>query len=143
MGFVRKFARVILFRIITHKGDDKRKKIDSYAINLGRCIYCGLCAEVCPELAIVMGDRFENASLARAQYAGKHELLRPIDEAKTHTQLEFAGFGSVSAQADKSLRPTPIAWDKPISLESTFEKVDSSAETGRSRKTPSKEMCNV
>ena len=76
-----------------------------------------------------MGNRFENASLARAQYAGKPELLRPIDEAKTCTQLEFAGFGSVSVDADSRLAPTPIAWDKPISLESTFEKVDSSTQT--------------
>ena len=129
-GLCEKICTSNCIRIITHKGDDKRKKIDSYTINLGRCIYCGLCAEVCPELAIVMGDCFENASLARAQYAGKPELLRPIDEAKTCTQLEFAGFGSVSAQADRALRPTPIVWDKPCeaTLDSSAAKLDSTAQ---------------
>ena len=27
---------------------------------MGRCIFCGYCAEVCPELAIVHGGRYEN-----------------------------------------------------------------------------------
>ena len=113
-GLCEKICTSNCIRIITHKGEDKRKKIDSYTINLGRCIYCGLCAEVCPELAIVMGSRFENASEARAQFASKNELLKPIDEARSYIQQEFSGFGSVSVDADSRLKPTPILWDKPV-----------------------------
>lgn len=113
-GLCEKICTSNCIRIITHKGEDKRKKIDSYTINLGRCIYCGLCAEVCPELAIVMGSRFENASEARAQFASKNELLKPIDEARSYIQQEFSGFGSVSADADSRLKSTPILWDKPV-----------------------------
>ena len=120
-GLCEKICTSNCIRIITHKGADKRKKIDSYTINLGRCIYCGLCAEVCPELAIVMGNRFENASLARAQFAPKSSLLRPEHEAKSLSQVEFSGFGSVSVDADSRLKPTPIVWEKPLALESSVE----------------------
>lgn len=46
-----------------YKGEDNCKKIDFYMINLGCCIYCGLCVEVCLELVIVMGNWFENVSI--------------------------------------------------------------------------------
>ncbi len=130
-GLCEKICTSNCIRIITHKGEDKRKKIDSYTINLGRCIYCGLCAEVCPELAIVMGSRFENASEARAQFASKNELLKPIDEARSYAQQEFSGFGSVSADADSRLKPTLILWDKPVvaGAEAGAE-VDSGVESG-------------
>lgn len=140
-GLCEKICTSNCIRIITHKGDDERKKIDSYTINFGRCIYCGLCAEVCPELAIVMGGRFENASEVRSQFGGKNELLKPLQEAKEHRQQEFLGFGSVSADADVRLKPTPIVWDKPES------KIDSDAnaiESSQSKQAESeKEVGNV
>lgn len=107
-GLCEKICTSNCIRIITHKGEDGRKKIDSYTINLGRCIYCGLCAEVCPELAIVMGDRFENASEQRAHFGIKQDFLKETNEAKNHTQEEFAGFGSVSFDADDRVKKTPL-----------------------------------
>lgn len=110
-GLCEKICTSNCIRIITRQGEDKRKKIDSYTINFGRCIYCGLCAEVCPELAIVMGQRFENASENRAQFGGKNELLKSVEEARNLTQQEFLGFGSVSMDADSRLKATPVVWD--------------------------------
>ena len=110
-GLCEKICTSNCIRIITHRGEDNRKKIDSYSINLGRCIFCGLCAEVCPELAIVMGERFENASEARAQFATKKELLVSEDEAKAHSLVEFSGFGSYTSGADRRLKGTPVAFD--------------------------------
>lgn len=110
-GLCEKICTSNCIRIITHRGEDNRKKIDSYSINLGRCIFCGLCAEVCPELAIVMGQRFENASEARAQFATKKELLVSEGEAKSHSLVEFAGFGSYTSGADMRLKGTPVAFD--------------------------------
>lgn len=107
-GLCEKICTSNCIRILTHEGEDGRKKIDSYTINLGRCIYCGLCAEVCPELAIVMGDRFENASQQRAHFGLKEDFLKDIDEAKFHQQLEFEGFGSVRPIADKEVKQTPL-----------------------------------
>lgn len=107
-GLCEKICTSNCIRILTHEGEDGRKKIDSYTINLGRCIYCGLCAEVCPELAIVMGNRFENASEQRAHFGLKEDFLKDLEEAKSHHQLEFAGFGSVRPSADKEVKQTPL-----------------------------------
>ncbi|PAF49776.1 NADH-quinone oxidoreductase subunit I [Helicobacter sp. 12S02232-10] len=107
-GLCEKICTSNCIRIITHKGNDGRKKIDSYTINLGRCIYCGLCAEVCPELAIVMGDRFENASEQRAHFGIKEDFLKDMQEAKNHSQQEFQGFGSPSLDADTKIKKTPL-----------------------------------
>lgn len=107
-GLCEKICTSNCIRIITHKGEDGRKKIDSYTINLGRCIYCGLCAEVCPELAIVMGERFENVSEQRAHFGTKEDFLKDINEAKNHTQKEFQGFGSPSVDADEKIKKTPL-----------------------------------
>ncbi|PAF47344.1 NADH-quinone oxidoreductase subunit I [Helicobacter sp. 12S02634-8] len=107
-GLCEKICTSNCIRIITHKGEDGRKKIDDYTINLGRCIYCGLCAEVCPELAIVMGDRFENASEQRAHFGCKEDFLKDTQEAQNHTQQEFQGFGSVSLDADTKIKKTPL-----------------------------------
>lgn len=107
-GLCEKICTSNCIRILTHEGEDGRKKIDSYTINLGRCIYCGLCAEVCPELAIVMGNRFENASQQRAHFGLKEDFLKDLEEAKCHQQLEFEGFGSVRPSADKEVKQTPL-----------------------------------
>ncbi|PAF42194.1 NADH-quinone oxidoreductase subunit I [Helicobacter sp. 11S03491-1] len=107
-GLCEKICTSNCIRIITHKGEDGRKKIDSYTINLGRCIYCGLCAEVCPELAIVMGNRFENASEQRAHFGIKQDFLKDTQDAKNLTQQEFQGFGSISLDADIKIKKTPL-----------------------------------
>lgn len=107
-GLCEKICTSNCIRILTHEGEDGRKKIDSYTINLGRCIYCGLCAEVCPELAIVMGNRFENASEQRAHFGLKEDFLKDSDEAKCHQQLEFEGFGAVRPSADSEVKQTPL-----------------------------------
>ena len=92
-------------RFSTDKGADGRKQILSYSINFGRCIYCGLCAEVCPELAIVHGERIENASEQRAQYGSKKELLQ------SHAHVsEYGGFGSISFHADERVKATPLSY---------------------------------
>ena len=34
--------------IITHKGDKKKYIVDKFEVDTGRCMFCGLCVEVCP-----------------------------------------------------------------------------------------------
>ncbi|PAF50969.1 NADH-quinone oxidoreductase subunit I [Helicobacter sp. 13S00401-1] len=109
-GLCEKICTSNCIRITTSVGQDDRKKIDDYTINLGRCIYCGLCAEVCPELAIVMGTRFENVSEQRAHFGLKQDFLKDIEDAKFHRQSEFAGFGSISPNADKLIKKTPLEY---------------------------------
>jgi NADH-quinone oxidoreductase subunit I len=88
--------------------ENSRKAVPEYTINLGRCIFCGYCAEVCPELAIVHGGRYENTSEQRAHFALKDDMLTPLDRLKQ--QKEFPGFGAVSPNADKLIKKTPLAY---------------------------------
>ena len=114
-GLCEKICTSNCIRIITDRGEDGRKKILNYSINFGRCIYCGLCAEVCPELAIVHGEHIENASVQRAQFGFKPELL----EAKS-SLMEFGGFGSISSNAH-ALKATPLSYTKSVLDSETSE----------------------
>ena len=91
------------------KIDEKsRKEVVEYTINLGRCIFCGYCAEVCPELAIVHGQRIENASEQREHFVLKDDLLTPFTELQN--QLAYQGFGAISPDADDRIKKTPLAY---------------------------------
>ncbi len=92
----------------TRYDENQRKEVSEYTINFGRCIYCGYCAEVCPELAIVHGGRYETASEQRASFSLFDDMLTPIDMLKQ--QQEFAGFGSVTPNADAAIKKTPLAY---------------------------------
>jgi NADH-quinone oxidoreductase subunit I len=92
----------------TKVDENGRKVVTEYSINLGRCIFCGYCAEVCPELAIVHSSRFENISEQRAHFVLKDDMLTPIDFIKQ--QKEFPGFGALSPNADELVKKTPLAY---------------------------------
>jgi len=87
-----------------------RKIVKGYTINLGRCIYCGYCAEVCPELAITHTRDYENVSEQRAHFTDMSTLVTPMDIYKAGKQQEFAGYGSVSEDADEKIKKTPLAY---------------------------------
>ncbi len=109
-GLCEKICVANCIRMETGYGEDRRKKVFEYSINFGRCIYCGLCAEVCPELAIVHGKRYENASEQRASFALKNDMLTPIDKVLSGRDSEFSGVGSISVDADKHIKLTPLKY---------------------------------
>lgn len=49
----------------THKGEDKKIKVDRYEINIGECISCGNCVEVCPVGALEMTHEFETSAFSQ------------------------------------------------------------------------------
>ena len=111
-GLCEKICISNCIKIETSYGADSRKKIDSYTINFGRCIYCGFCAEVCPEIAIIHGERYENSSEQRAHFANKGVMLTPLDLALRGNIDEFAGYGSLRAEADECVKLTPTDYVK-------------------------------
>lgn len=109
-GLCEKICISNCIRMETSYGEDGRKKVHEYTINFGRCIFCGFCAEVCPELAIVHGGRYENASEQRAHFGLKEDMLTPLDRFMSGNQGEFPGFGSLSPDADRRVKKTPLAY---------------------------------
>jgi NADH-quinone oxidoreductase subunit I len=107
-GLCEKICVANCIRMETRYDENRRKEVSEYTINFGRCIFCGYCAEVCPELAIVHGGRYETASEQRASFSLFEDLLTPLESLEG--QKEFSGYGSVSADADKKIKKTPLAY---------------------------------
>lgn len=126
-GLCEKICVANCIRMETGYGEDKRKKVFEYSINFGRCIYCGLCAEVCPELAIVHGKRYENASEQRASFALKNDMLTPIDRVLNGQESEFSGVGSVSIDADKRIKATPLKYLEDSKVQESKQKEEINA----------------
>ena len=109
-GLCEKICISNCIQIDTKYGAKGRKVVRGYTINLGRCIYCGYCAEVCPELAITHGQDFENVSEQRAHFTSMAELVTPMDIFKAGKQQPYPGFGALSDNADDNVKKTPLAY---------------------------------
>jgi NADH-quinone oxidoreductase subunit I len=109
-GLCEKICIANCIEIETKYGSKGRKVVKGYSINLGRCIYCGYCAEVCPELAITHGQDYENVSEQRAHFTSMSELVTPMDIFKAGKQKQYPGFGALSDNADDNVKKTPLAY---------------------------------
>lgn len=67
--------------IYTNEGDDNKKVVDRYEIEVLRCVYCALCVEACPYGALALTDHFEYSDYTReAFYYTKEMLLENWDK---------------------------------------------------------------
>ncbi|MEN6520417.1 MAG: NADH-quinone oxidoreductase subunit I [Armatimonadota bacterium] len=61
-------ARICPEHVITIKhevGEDKKRRLVEFNIDMSRCMFCGLCTEACPTKGLVMSKHFELASFSR------------------------------------------------------------------------------
>jgi NADH-quinone oxidoreductase subunit I len=54
-----------LIQIETEKDENNKQTVKNFTIDLGRCIFCGNCTEVCPSKGIIMTNEFELADYSR------------------------------------------------------------------------------
>lgn len=67
--------------IYTSEGDDHKKVVDRYEIEVLRCVYCALCVEACPYGAITLSDHYEYSNYSRKDfYYTKERLLENWDK---------------------------------------------------------------
>ena len=70
-----------LIQIEMHRDDNKKPVVDQFTIDMGRCIFCGNCTEVCPVDCIKMLPDFELADFSReALVLDKKDLTLSSDE---------------------------------------------------------------
>lgn len=67
--------------IYTSEGDDHKKVVDRYEVEVLRCVFCGLCVEACPFGALALTEFFEYAGFTREEfYYNKERLLENWDK---------------------------------------------------------------
>ncbi len=95
-----KFCPLGIIKIVTSPSGNLAAEgevydVDVFDIDIGRCMFCGICVEVCPYDALHMGSNFE-----RAQYQ-RQNLVIPVEELKRkkktpstwfRPQMEDAGY---------------------------------------------------
>jgi len=65
-----------LIQISTSKDENNKTVVDNFTIDIGRCIFCGNCTEVCPKKALIMTNEFELANFSRESLVLDRTKLR-------------------------------------------------------------------
>ena len=95
-----KYCPLGIIRIVTHPSGDAIQEGESYAIDvfdidIGRCMFCGLCVEACPYDALHMGSGFEEGGYRRTNLVITIDQLRDAPKRPStwfRPQLEERGY---------------------------------------------------
>ena len=59
---------------------DNKCNVETYKVDTGYCIQCGLCVEACPYHAVYMGYSYERAKYRRGELVQTNEMLLGSDK---------------------------------------------------------------
>ncbi|GAB4242509.1 MAG: NADH-quinone oxidoreductase subunit NuoI [Thermoleophilia bacterium] len=69
------------------EGPDGSKQLDSFIIDLTRCVFCGFCEEVCPRAAIAMTLEYELATYDKSSLILDKDFL-VANQKNLHKELK-------------------------------------------------------
>ncbi len=75
-------------KLTTVKGEDGKRKIETYVIDLSDCMVCGLCVEACPFDALYWAPEYENAAYRREDLFHDFDKLLAIGDKYFASQKE-------------------------------------------------------
>jgi NADH-quinone oxidoreductase chain I len=107
-----KYCPLGIIKIVTKPGaqqtqEGEKYDVDTFSIEIARCMFCGLCVEACPYDALHMGSTFEWARERRPELAiHVDELKRAPKRPSTwlRPQLEEKGYNP--------FRDKPLGWQE-------------------------------
>ena len=67
----------------------QEKAPQAFDIDMLRCIYCGLCEEVCPEEAIFLQNQYSMSGLSRAEMVNHKDRLYEIGGARPDAHFKW------------------------------------------------------
>ena len=104
-----KYCPLGIIRIVTHPSGQMTQEGDKYIldvfdIDMGRCMFCGLCVEACPYDALHMGSGFEEGKYSRKDLVIDKQRLNESPKRPStwfRPQIENKGF---DPQSDSVLK---------------------------------------
>lgn len=67
-------------KVVTVRGEDGKRRLEAFQVNLQDCMVCGLCVEACAFGALEMSHIYENASYDKANLIYDMEKLLAVGD---------------------------------------------------------------
>lgn len=79
-GACQRACPVHCLKLTTSRGEDKKLHVDSFEVDIGLCIFCGLCVESCVKNCLFMSTDYEKSSYSRKAFNLTGDDLVPSEK---------------------------------------------------------------